>query len=113
MAEKEKKHKFMDTIKSGIGYISEIISASIFPRIAEGAESIMKNIDDRIKLIEKRILRKISVLMIIWLGCMFLIFSLFFFLREYLNWSNTASFFSIGIIIFVTGLLLKIGESEK
>ena len=120
MVEREKEGGFMDMIKDGIkdglSNISQIISASIFPPIAEGTETVMKNIEDRIirieKRIERRILRKISSLLIIGFGGVFLIFALFFFLIEYLGWSKAAAFFSTGIVVFVIGLLLKAGESD-
>jgi VIT1/CCC1 family predicted Fe2+/Mn2+ transporter len=73
---------------------------------------VMKTIENRIMRIEKRILRKISSLFIIGFGGTFLIFALFFFLRESLGWSNAAACFSIGITVFVIGLLLKAGESD-
>jgi VIT1/CCC1 family predicted Fe2+/Mn2+ transporter len=113
MAEKEKKSGFMNIIKEGLSFISQIISSSIFPQIAEGAEMVMKNVDDRIRKIEKRILRKIFSFLVIGFGVVFLIFALFFFLVEYLRWSNSAAFFSIGITAFVIGLILKLVESEK
>jgi energy-converting hydrogenase Eha subunit C len=50
--------------------------------------------------------------MIISFGGVLLIFALFFSLKEYLDLSNAAAFFSIGIIVFVIGLLLKVGESN-
>jgi len=113
MVKSEKKRGFMDVIKSVLSYISQIISSSIFPQIAEGAEMIMKNIDNRIVLIEKRILRKISTLLIIGFGGVFLILALLFFLIEHLGWSKAAAFFSIGITVFVIGLLLKAGEANR
>lgn len=113
MVEREKECGFMYKIKDGLSYVSKIISASIFPQIAEGAEMVMKNIDDRIIRIEKRILRKLASFLIIGFGGVFLIFALFFFLRELLGWSNAAAFFSIGMTVFVIGLLLKAGESER
>ncbi|GEM_PF-1392135 len=112
ITEKEKKRGFIDILKDGISFISQIISASVFPPIAEGAEVIMKNIEDRIMIMEQRIIKKITNLFIIGFGAIFLIFALFFALREYLAWSNTATFFSIGIVLFIIGLLLKIGESN-
>jgi hypothetical protein len=121
MVEREKEGGFMDMIKDGIkdglSNISQIISASIFPPIAEGTDRVMKNIEDRIirieKRIENRILRKITSLLIMGLGAVFLLFALFFFLIEYFGWSKAAAFFSIGMIVFVIGLLLKAGESNR
>jgi len=113
MVERKKKRGFMDTIKGGFSHIYQIISASAIPKIAKGAEMIMKNLDDRIIRIEKRILRKISSLLVISFGGVFLIFALFFFLKEHLGLSNSSAFFFIGITIFVIGLMLKLGESDK
>ncbi len=112
MVEREKERGFMHKIKDGLSYISKIISVSIFPPIAEGAEMVMKSIDDRIRLIEKRILRKFASFLMIGFGGVFLIFALFFFLVDYLGWGNATAFFSIGMIVFVIGLLLKAGESD-
>ena len=113
MAENEKEHGFVNIMRDGLSYISKIILASIFPQIAEGAEMVMKTIDDRILRIEKRILRKLSSLLIIGFGLVFLVLALFFFLIDSLYWSKAAAYFSVGILIFVIGLLLKIGESDK
>jgi hypothetical protein len=113
MVEREKKHGILDSIKEGLSYVSNIITASIFPQIAEGAEMVMKTIDGRILRIEKRILRKISSLVVIGFGGIFLILALLFFLIDYLAWSKEVAFFSIGIIVFIIGLLLKIRESDS
>ena len=113
MVEHEKKSGFMAVVKAGLSYIPQIISASIFPSVEEGAERIMNNIEDRIIRIEQRILRKISALSIIGFGTVFLIFALFFFLIEYLRWSNAAAFFSIGMTVLVIGLLLRLGLTGR
>jgi hypothetical protein len=109
----EKESGFMDVIKEGLGYISQVISASIFSPILEGTEIVMKNIDDRIIRIEKRILRKMFSFLIIGLGGIFLILALFFFLVESLGLSKAMAYFAIGIVVFVIGLILKVGESNK
>ena len=113
MAEDEKEYGFMGMIKDGLGYITQIISASIFPQLAQGAELVMKTIDERILLMEKRIIRKICSMFVIGFGVVFLVFALFFFLIEFFHWSNAAAFFSIGITVLVIGLLLKIREFDK
>jgi len=113
MVEEGKEHGFWDMIKDGLIDVSHIISGSIFPSIAEGTDMVMKNIEERIIRLEKRLLRELSSLMIIGFGAIFLIFALFFFLKEYLGWGNALAFFSIGIIIFVIGLLLKIRGSDR
>ena len=109
----EKEHGFMDTVKGGISHIFQSISANIFHPIADGAETVMKNIDSKVKLIERRIFKKVSHHVIIGFGAILIILALFFFLKDYLGWSNTAAFFCIGIIIVVIGLVLKIRESDK
>ena len=113
MVERKKEHGFMAVLREGLSQVAHIVAASVFPPIAEGAEFVMKTIDARILRIEQRILRKLSSLLIIGFGGVFLMLGIFFFLREYALWSNAAAFFSIGIIVFVIGLLLKIGESER
>jgi hypothetical protein len=109
----KKDYKFMDIIKEGFNFISQIISGNIFPKIAEGTDMIMKNIDDRLKIIESRIQRKVISLFIIGFGGIFLILALFFFLIENVGWNKATAFFSIGIIFFITGLMLKLGENER
>lgn len=108
-----KKHRVRDKIKGILGYVSRIISTTIFQPIAEGMKRVMNDIEDGIISIEKRMLRAISSLLIIGFGGIFLVLALFFFLKESLGWSNAAAFFSIGITVFVTGLLLKIREYGK
>lgn len=110
MVEYEKEDKFMKVIKTGLSYISQIVSSNIFSPIADSAETIIRNVEERIMQFEKRVIRKMYSISIIVFGCTFLVFSLFFFLIENLNWTKTVSFFFIGIIIFVTGLLLRLLE---
>lgn len=111
MAKHKKEHCFSNIIKEGLSYLSQL--ANISPQIAESTERVMKNINYGTIPMEKRILRKISSLLIIMFGGIFLIFALFFYLKEFLGWSNTISYFSIGIIILVIGLILRINESNK
>lgn len=106
------KNGIMDQMKDGLRSIPRILSEGVFPKIAEGAEIVVNGIDLRIMRIEKRILRKLSSFLMICLGGTFLIFALFSFLVEFLGWNNTASYFSIGIVVFIVGLLLKIGERD-
>lgn len=113
MVESDKARGLMDVINDALGHLSHIISASIFPPIAEGAEMVMKTVEERILRIQKKLLRRLSSLVIIGFGGVLLIFSLFFLLREDFGWSNAAAFFAIGITVFVVGLLLKVGESDN
>lgn len=113
MVEHEKKQGFIGLIKEGLGFVSQIITASILPPIVDGVELVMNNIEERMRLIQKKFLRKISSLMIIWLGGIFLVFALFFLFIEYLGWSRALAFFSIGITVLVIGLLLKIAEPDR
>lgn len=113
MVENEKEQGFMGMIKDGLGYLSNIISASILSPITEGAQIVMENIEEKIIQIEKRILRKIFSFLVIGFGAVFLLFALFSYLKEFLGWSNTVAYFSIGITVFVIGLLLKLNESNK
>ncbi len=107
----EHKHRFLDALKDGLGYILQILSATIVPPMVNGAELVMQNIDDRMLLIERRILRKATSFCISGLGGLFLLFALFFALKEFLGWGDAAASFSIGIVVLIIGLLLKAGES--
>lgn len=106
MVENRKKHGVMDVIIDGLGHISQRIADSIFPPMADGTERIMRKIEESIRRMERRILRKIFSLLIIGFGGILLIFALFSFLIEYLKWDNTSAFFVIGITIFVIGIML-------
>jgi hypothetical protein len=110
----EKKGKgFLNLIKEGLSNISQILVASIFPPITEGAEMIMDNIEERINKIEKRILKNLRSFLIIALGSLFLVLSLFFFSVEQLGWSKAVSFLVIGVIILFAGLLLKLRDQNE
>ncbi|MFO8015679.1 MAG: hypothetical protein R6U32_01100 [Candidatus Woesearchaeota archaeon] len=113
MRHQDNEGGFTGKIKEGLSYISQIASEGIFPPIAESAERVMRNIEDKMMHIEKRILRRIGSFLIIGFGSIFLTFALFFFLIEYLSWTKTASFFFIGMTIFVVGLLLRLSESGR
>ena len=92
MAKDKKPNRFMGMIKGGLNYTARQILAHISPPITKGVE---------------RVTRKIFSSVVIGLGAIFLVLALFFFLRESLGWSNSASYFSIGIIMLVIGLLLN------
>ncbi len=108
-----KESGFMEIIKDGFSYLSKIISASIFPPIAEGAQLVIKRVEKSLIRIEKRMLRKITSLMIILFGMMILVFSLFFFMIEFLSWNKPAALFAIGITVFAAGLMLKLAGYDK
>lgn len=97
---------FIGMIKRGLSYVPKFVSAGVIA-------PVVKNAEERIAKLERRIERKIFYSLIIGFGGIFLIFALFFFLRESLNWGNALSFFSIGIVVFVVGLLLKLGEDKE
>ena len=110
MVEKEKELGIMDLMKDGLSYVVKIISSNLLLSVmTEGVEMV----ENKIIQIEKRILKKICSFLTISFGSMFLIFAFFFFLVENLSWTKTASFFLIGTIIFVIGLLLKLSESKE
>lgn len=109
----EEKYGFGRMIKDGLRGIAQTISNSIFQPINESTGLIMKNIENKIIQIEKRIFRKIFSLGIIILGVLLLASALFFFMIEYLNWSITLSFFSMAVAVLVIGLILKLTESNR
>jgi pilus assembly protein TadC len=113
MGESKNKHGLINMIREGLNFISQMISTSIFPPIAEGAEMVIKTIENKIILIENRIIKKVTTLLIIGFGGLFLIFALLFYLIDIFGWSKAAAYFSIGIIIFITGLIMKVAGYDK
>ncbi|MFA5856547.1 MAG: hypothetical protein WC867_04265 [Candidatus Pacearchaeota archaeon] len=105
--------RLMDIIINGLSFFTQAIFASISPHISDGTEIIMKNIDNRMKEFENRIIRKMYSFLILGFGAIFLIISLFFFLIESLGLSNSLVFFSIGITVFLIGIYVKLSEFDK
>lgn len=97
MGEDKKDRGFADTIKDGLGYIAQKILVHASPPITEVLE---------------RTIRKIFSFAVIGFGAIFMLFALFFFLKESLGWSNSAASFSIGILLLAAGLLLKWKEKK-
>ena len=112
MGEDKKNRGFVEMIKDGKDYIAQRISIDVSPPLTEGVERVTQNLKDRIIRIEERVIRKMVSLAIIGFGAIFLAFALFFYLRNYLGWSNTATFFSIGTLMLVIGFLLNVGKPE-
>lgn len=83
------------------------IYETIFSPITNGVEKIMTNVEGGIIKIERRVLMEVSSLLIMGLGGLFLVFALFFFMIEFLELGKAISFFSVGVIVFVIGILLK------
>lgn len=81
--------------------------------ITDILEGELQNLEDRLIRIEERAIRKIASFVVIGIGAIFLVFALFFSLKEFLVWSNGAAYFSIGVLMLVTGLLLNVGKSKK
>ena len=113
MVETEKKHGLMDMISDGLGFIPDIISAGIFSPIISSTEKIMNNIEERMTQMENRILKDISFLFVIGFGGVFLVMALFSFLTESAGWSDALAYFSIGITIFMIGLMLRSWTHER
>lgn len=92
-------------IKDGLDYIAPRILASI--SVAQGVEKVMQNLENGVERIEERLIRKMFSFAVIGIGLIFLMFALFFSLKEFLGWSNSVAFFSTGMIMLVIGLALK------
>ena len=112
MDDDKKNRGLKDKIKDGLEYTAQKISANISPPITEGGERVMQNLKGRITRIQERVIRKIFSFVIMGFGAIFLAFALFFYLRDYLGWSNSAAFFSIGTLMLVIGFLLNVGKPE-
>lgn len=103
MEQEKGNNKTTSLFTRGIKSLTETISNVMFSPIYEKSEVIMNNL-------EKRIIRKMCSIITIGVGALFLVFALFFFLTENLGWNNPEALFSIGIIIFVSGLIIKLME---
>lgn len=110
--QKENNSGLKTILENGLGYISSIISEKMYPRRDENTETFMKNIDNTVLTIEKRVLRKILSFIVIGVGTLFLLFALFSYVKESLGWSNSLAYLSLGIIILIIGLILKLNENE-
>jgi hypothetical protein len=113
MDEFEKKKSFMGLIIEVIGSIGQIVTTSLVSPIIKSADGVMKNIEDRIMHLQQRLLKRIYIAAFMGGGAVLLAIATLFFMIEELRWSNALSFFSIGSIIFLIGLLLKFRESDK
>ncbi|MDO8556256.1 MAG: hypothetical protein Q7R96_03720 [Nanoarchaeota archaeon] len=105
--------KFMSLIKNGLSNFFQTVLSNILSPIHESTEKIMHTVDNKIKVIEKRLFSKLYSLLIIGFGATFLILALFSFLTASLGWSKTAAYFAIGIVFFVLGLLIKLGSFNR
>lgn len=101
----------MGRIKDDLAYVAQRALAALFPPITEGVEKVIQNIEDRIIRIEKRAIRTIFSFAVIGVGAIFMAIALFFFLKDDLGWSNSAAYFSMGILMLVIGLLANPGEA--
>jgi hypothetical protein len=113
MTTHKKERGFIESLKGGLSYLSKLISATIFPSLMVGAGTVMKTIDSQIIRIERRLLRNVSSILIIGFGAGLLIFALISYLKDFFGWSNAAALFSVGIIVSVLGLLLRLGNSDN
>ena len=115
MVDERKKTGFWYMIKSALDPVPQIISASIVPPITDSINAVMKSVEDSVNRMQNNIVRMLSSVVIIGLGGIFLIFSLFFYLVEFLLWSRSLAFVCIGLVLLIIGLLfhLKKWNFEK
>ncbi len=107
MEEEKENRGFVDIIVDGLDSIAKRILENISASFSKEFEKISHNFEERLVQIEQKILLMIFSFAIIGISMIFIAFALFFYLREYLGWSNSASFLTIGIIMLAAGLLLK------
>jgi hypothetical protein len=107
MAEFVKKQGFVDMVSDRFSLISRFMVRGLFSPVAEGAEEFMNHVEARIMRLEKRMLRRISYQLMMWLGGAFLALALFYFQVEFLGWSRAIAFLTVGIIVIVAGLMIK------
>jgi len=107
MQERKKKHGFMDVLMDGMQHIARLLTAGLMPSISENAESLMKNIEERLLRMERRIVRRITFLLVIGFGAVLLTLALIFYLVESVGWSNATALFAVGMALIVASLLLR------
>jgi hypothetical protein len=107
------EHGFMDALKVGLETMSKIVSAAVYPPVVEKAELLVKKVEGMMIRMEKKLIRKMAVMMIMAFGSLFLVFALLYSLIDYFGLSRALAFFSIGITVLVVGLLLIVFEPER
>ncbi|MBS3083787.1 hypothetical protein J4423_03215 [Candidatus Pacearchaeota archaeon] len=102
----EKKRGFADYVSDGFNAVSEGVrrfASTKFDTIIDKAEWKLMGLQDRI-------IKKFMHTLFFGISAVFLSLSAFYLMKEYFNLSNTLSFFTIGILVFLIGIFIKLTE---
>ena len=104
----EKKRTFTDYVSQGIDAVSEGVrrfASTKFDLIIDKAEWKLMGLQDRI-------IKKLVCTLFFGISAVFLALSAFYLMKEYFNLSNTLSFFTIGILLLLIGIFIKLSEKR-
>jgi hypothetical protein len=110
---KEKKQTLAETVREVIRLISAMISENVISPITNGVDDVMDKIEIRLHKLQKKFAYQMFALILVALGIILLVISLTALLRDSLGWSNFASYFTVGIAVLFTGLLVKWGVFDS
>lgn len=91
-----------------LDYIKEFAKTGVLNFFKGIEKEITKMVLKRLKRFERYLMRQFVSISLILIAIVFLGISLCFLLIEYFNVSKTIAFAAIGIVILLTGIILKI-----
>ena len=100
------KKKIGDYLSDGFHAVTERVSHFANSKF----DGLIDKIEYKVMRLQDRAMKKISSGLLIVTSIVFLALSLFYFLKEYTGLSNTLSFFIIGILLLIVGVLIKSTE---
>lgn len=113
MTKLENEKSIMSIVHNALGIVSGIMTAAIVSPISAGADAILEKADSKMRLIEKRIMKKMVSVLFFSIGSIFIANALLFLFLEYFGWSKSAAFSLIGIIVMAAGILLNFIGNER
>lgn len=99
--------RFIESLKSGLSGIFDVMLFSLFSSLNREAEMIFDRFETRVISLQARLLRNLAASAIIAVSMIFLISAAYFYLVEMQGLSRTSSFLALGIILFLIGLFAK------
>ncbi|MEK6894318.1 MAG: hypothetical protein AABX10_02550 [Nanoarchaeota archaeon] len=97
--------------KKGIGeYISDgldVVSAKVGNFASHKFDDLINKIEYKVMNLQDRVLKKLTSGLLLVVSIVFLSLGCFYLLKEFFILSNTVSFFTIGILLFVISLYIK------
>lgn len=95
-----------DYVYDGLDYLTHRVGNYTSNKFDEFAIKI----EHKVMGLQDRMVRKLTSGLLFSTSVVFIALSGFYFLREYVNLSNTTSFFSIGVVLLMVGLIIKSTE---